>query len=94
MAKPRTKALHSPVKATRQEGDRLDVSEAPAAVVQDENDDRYTSEQVAAQALSLSAYLAELGILRNHVTEGDTGMHHPSSFICSQLTNACQSIRG
>lgn len=75
-------------------GDGLDVSGAPAAVVQDENDNGYTSEQVAAQALTLSGYLAELGILSNEVTEGDRGMHHLSFFIYSQLTHACQPIRG
>lgn len=75
-------------------GDGLDVSGAPAAVVQDENDNGYTLEQVAAQGMALFGYLAELGILSNEVTGRDRGMHHLSLFICSQLTHACQPIRG
>ena len=38
--------------------DGLEVSGAPTAVEKDENDSGYTSEQVAAQALTPSGYLA------------------------------------
>lgn len=67
------------------------VSGAPTAVEKDENDNGYTSEQNAAQALTLSGYLAKLGILSNKVTEEDAGMHHLPFFICSELTHTVNS---